>query len=158
MRFLTLQQAALHCKADSNDTEMLAIYLEAAESECEKLANRKIYNDETERTTAIVTIPATILAAKAAYDAAILSADALADDDSKTFALKIAKTNYDRVKFAQIEMIDSILICDNILSAILLLTGHWYRNREEVIVGQSVAEIPSGVQNIMYKYRRVGDL
>jgi len=110
------------------------------------------------RTAAITAIPAAITAASTAYDAAILSAESITDTKTKEFALKIAQVEYDHVKFKQIDVMDSIVIEDNILNAMLLLIGHWYRNREETVIGQSVAEIPSGVQSIMYKYRKVGDL
>lgn len=158
MRFLTLDQARQHCKADDTDDVMLSIYIEAAERECEKLANRTIFKNAAAQTTAINAVPAAINAAKVIYDAAILAADALTDETAKEYATKIAQTTYDNVKFKQNEIIDSIVMEDNILNAMLLLIAHWYMNREEVVVGQSVVAIPSGVQSIMYKYRKVGDL
>ena len=37
--------------------------------------------------------------------------------------------------------------------ATLLLIAHWYENREEVVVGSSVAKIPVGVEALLFKYR-----
>lgn len=41
-----------------------------------------------------------------------------------------------------------------IWSAILLLVGHWYSNREAVNVGNITSEIPLGVDNILFLFRR----
>lgn len=41
--------------------------------------------------------------------------------------------------------------------AVRLLVGHWYRNREEVIVSQaSPKELPMGVKALMAPFRRIG--
>lgn len=41
-----------------------------------------------------------------------------------------------------------------ILTAILLMVGHWYENREEVIVGTTAAEVPMAAKHILQLYRR----
>jgi uncharacterized phiE125 gp8 family phage protein len=38
-------------------------------------------------------------------------------------------------------------------SAILLLVGHWYTNREAVMVGESVAELPLAVSALVAPFR-----
>lgn len=44
-------------------------------------------------------------------------------------------------------------IPEPIRAAILLLLGHLYENREAVIVGQAPAELPLGVDALLYPYR-----
>jgi len=44
-------------------------------------------------------------------------------------------------------------IPEPIRAAILLLVGHLYENREAVLVGQSPAELPLGVDALLYPYR-----
>lgn len=39
--------------------------------------------------------------------------------------------------------------------AILMLAGHWYENRETVVVGQAPAEVPFAVEALISPYRRV---
>ena len=39
--------------------------------------------------------------------------------------------------------------------AVLLLVGHWYENRESVIVGTSAVEVPMTVQAILSPHQRV---
>ncbi len=40
-----------------------------------------------------------------------------------------------------------------IRSAMLLMIGNWYENREAVVVGATAAELPLGVQSLLYPYR-----
>lgn len=42
-----------------------------------------------------------------------------------------------------------------IKAALLLMVGHWYRNREAVAVGQTVADLPMGVDALLAPMRRV---
>lgn len=40
-----------------------------------------------------------------------------------------------------------------IRSAMLLMIGNWYENREAVVVGATVVELPLGVQSLLWPYR-----
>lgn len=48
---------------------------------------------------------------------------------------------------------DPMVVNDAIRAAILLITGHLYRNREEVITGTITAQIPMGAHSLMWPYR-----
>lgn len=43
----------------------------------------------------------------------------------------------------------------DIQMAVLLLVGHWFENRESVVVGTSAVEVPLSVQAILSAYQRV---
>lgn len=43
-----------------------------------------------------------------------------------------------------------------IKAGILLLVGHWYFNREAVVIGQTPSEVPMAVSALIAPYRRVG--
>lgn len=43
----------------------------------------------------------------------------------------------------------------DIQQAVLLLVGHWFENRESVVVGTSAVEVPLSVQAILSAYQRV---
>lgn len=47
-------------------------------------------------------------------------------------------------------------IPDDIRQALLLLVGHWYENRETVVIGQAPAEVPMAVESIISGYRVAG--
>ncbi|VYT92884.1 phage gp6-like head-tail connector protein [Metakosakonia massiliensis] len=51
---------------------------------------------------------------------------------------------------------DSILLNEDVKAAMLLLIGHWYANRESVVVGQTVAEVPFAVEALLQPYRIYG--
>lgn len=51
---------------------------------------------------------------------------------------------------------DSILLTEDVKAAMLLLIGHWYANRETVIVGDTVAEVPFAVEALLQPYRIYG--
>lgn len=48
---------------------------------------------------------------------------------------------------------EPMLVNDAIRAAILLLAGHLYRNREEVVTGQTVAQLPVGAHALLWPYR-----
>ncbi|MGM8931392.1 head-tail connector protein [Salinicola halophyticus] len=43
---------------------------------------------------------------------------------------------------------------EDIELALLLLIGHWYENRESVVIGTITAEVPMGVEMLLFDYRR----
>lgn len=51
---------------------------------------------------------------------------------------------------------DHLLPTEDIQVAMLLLVGHWYENRETVIVGQSAIAIPFAVESLLQPYRIYG--
>jgi hypothetical protein len=42
---------------------------------------------------------------------------------------------------------------DDITTAMLLLIGHWYANRESVVVGTITSELPMAVEALIAPYR-----
>lgn len=42
----------------------------------------------------------------------------------------------------------------DIQQAVLLLVGHWYANREEVVVGAAANQIPMGVSALLWTRKR----
>lgn len=42
---------------------------------------------------------------------------------------------------------------EQIRQAVLLLTGHWYEHREEVVIGTITAELPMAAKNLMWMQR-----
>ncbi|MDR5736136.1 head-tail connector protein [Caballeronia sp. LZ025] len=48
---------------------------------------------------------------------------------------------------------DPIVINDAVRAAILLILGRLYANREDTVVGASVAELPAGSKQLLFPYR-----
>jgi hypothetical protein len=156
MQLVTLDQARLQCKADEADDALVTIYANAAERRCSQLAQRNIYPDAAALTTARLTISASMLAANAAYSAAIEAADALEGDADKADAIAMAESDLLAAQLSASFIRDGIVVTDDIIAAVLLITAHWYRNREEVMTGQgaTAVQIPEGAANIMADYAK----
>lgn len=67
------------------------------------------------------------------------------------------------VNFLNIESLDELVVDENaspkeipevVKSAILMMVGHWFENREAINVGNIVTEIPYGVESMLWPYRR----
>tara|TARA_R110000850_G_scaffold264606_1_gene393786 strand:+ start:27334 stop:27681 length:348 start_codon:yes stop_codon:yes gene_type:complete len=48
---------------------------------------------------------------------------------------------------------DALVLDDDITTAMLLLIGHWYANRESVVVGTITSELPMAVDSLILPYR-----
>jgi hypothetical protein len=48
---------------------------------------------------------------------------------------------------------DASAVPENLIEAMMLLIGHYYENREAVITGQPAAELPLGVERLLWKER-----
>lgn len=66
---------------------------------------------------------------------------------------KLYKTN-DEPGFADDE--DRLLLNEDVRTAMLLLVGHWYANREAVVSGNTPAELPLAVEALLQPYRIYG--
>ncbi|WP_110642462.1 head-tail connector protein [Salinicola sp. CPA57] len=48
---------------------------------------------------------------------------------------------------------NALVLDDDLVTAMLLLIGHWYVNRESVVVGTITSEMPMAVQSLIEPYR-----
>ncbi|CAG9172408.1 head-tail connector protein [Cupriavidus respiraculi] len=48
---------------------------------------------------------------------------------------------------------DEMLLTKDVQQAILLLVGHWYTNRESVVIGATSAQVDQGVERLLW-YRK----
>jgi len=66
---------------------------------------------------------------------------------------KLYKTN-DEPGFA--DDANRLLLDDDVRTAMLLLIGHWYANREAVVSGSTAAELPLAVEALLQPWRIYG--
>lgn len=152
--FIDLPTAKLHLRVDSTEEDaLIELWLAAAEQGAADYLNRHIYVDQAALTAAIANVPADLAAATAAYDAAILAADAIdtvVDADMARFA---ALEAYNAAQSDARRTHQGVVANANIKAAALLTLGHLYANREDVIVGVSVTALPMGAQSLLQPYR-----
>lgn len=138
---------------DSADDALVTIYIGAAERFAVEYMQRNIYADKTALDIAIAAAPAALSAAVNAYDTAIAAADAMPDGVAKEMATFSAEDAYANAQKAARMTHRGIVLDDNIRVAMLLTIAHLYQNREETVVGVSVAPLPMGAKTFLDLYR-----
>ena len=154
MSFVTLAEAKLHLRADGTDEDaLIGLYINAAEQAAVKAMDRGVYADGTALQTAMTAAPAALTTATAAYTAAVTAADAMTDTTEQAAALQVAETAYMRAQVAYRQVFDGIVVNDQIKAAVLLTVGSLYAQREDVVVGASVAALPNGADYLLQPYK-----
>lgn len=69
-------------------------------------------------------------------------------------AVEYVQQHCDRRLVEVPESADQMALTKDVEQAILLLVGHWYANREEVVVGVSATQVPMGVQALLWTRKR----
>lgn len=154
MSFVTLPEAKLHLRVDGIDEDaLIGVYIAAAEQSAVSLLDRGVYADGTALGAARAAAPADLTAATATYTAAIAAAQALADTTEQAAATQAAEYAYLRAQVAYRQAMDGMVVNDTIKSAVLLIVGHLYAHREDVVAGVSVAKLPSGAEWLLAPYK-----
>lgn len=152
MNLITIEQARAHCRADAADDDLLTIYGDAAEEAAQQFLNRRVYADESTLSGARDGVPAMLEAADTAYDDAVEAADDL-DGSARCAALDAAVFVRAAARARAREIDSGIVATDDIVSGILLILGHLYRNREDVVTGPAPAALPMGAHALLWPHR-----
>ena len=150
----TLENAKLHLRVDGTDEDaLIGLYINAAEQSAVSLLDRGVYADGTALGAARAAAPAELAAATATYTEAIAAAQALTDATEQAAATQAAEYAYLRAQVAYRQTMDGIVVNDVIKSAVLLIVGHLYAHREDVVAGVSVAKLPNGAEWLLAPYK-----
>ncbi len=154
MPFITPELADSQVHADGVDVSMLEVYARAAERAAMEFLNRRVYETTEALNAARDALPAALASADTAYDAAREAANALTGS-ARCAALDAARAARDAALEEARATYAGIVITEDILSAMLLILGHLYRNREEVITGQGAAavQLPMGAHSLLWPHR-----
>ena len=154
MSFVQLAEAKLHLRVDGADEDaMIGLYINAAEQAAVKALDRGVYADGTALQTAMTAAPAALTAATVAKEAAVAAAEAMTDSTEKSAALQVAEAAYMRALVAYRQVFDGIVVNDQIKAAVLLTVGSLYAQREDVVVGASVAALPNGADYLLQPFK-----
>ncbi len=154
MSFVQLAEAKLHLRVDSADEDaLIGVYITAAEQMAIALLDRGVYADDTALGVAKAAAPGELDTAIAAYESAIAAAEALADETAIAAAIQTAGNGLLRAKVAYRQAMDGMVVNDVIKSAVLLIVGHLFVNREDVVAGVSVAQLPNGAEWLLQPYK-----
>lgn len=158
MKIVTLDLARNHVKSDGDDDALLTQYVEAAEAACEREIGRYVFATQEALDAAKAALPATVLAASLAYEAAVEAAELLDDERAAGFALAAAEQDLVASNIAVTRTRYGMVANYELTAAVLLIAGHLYRNRETVVTGQgaSAVEVPEAASALLGRLRYVG--
>ena len=154
MSIVTLPEAKLHLRVtDAAEDALIAVYITAAEQSAVSVLDRNVYADGTALASAITAAPGIFAAAGITYDNAIDAANLLTESADRAEALRVASVNYLRASIVSRQTQDGIVANEAIKAAVLLMIGHLYSNREDVVSGISVAKLPNGAEWLLQPYK-----
>ena len=154
MSLVTLESAKLHLRVDgTGEDALIAVYITAAEQMAIALLDRGVYADGTALGVAKAAATGELDTAIAAYDAAIEAAEALPGETAIAAAIQTAGHDLLRAKVAHRQAMDGMVVNEAIKAAVLLIVGSLYAQREDVVVGVSVEQLPNGAEWLLAPYR-----
>ena len=154
MTFVTLPEAKLHLRVDGPDEDaLIGVYITAAEQMAIALLDRGVYDDDTALGVAKAAAPGELTAATTTYTSAIAAAQSMADATEQAAATQAAEYAYLRAKVAHRHAMDGMVVNEAIKAAVLLIVGSLYAQREDVVVGVSVAKLPNGAEWLLAPYK-----
>ena len=154
MSLVTLESAKLHLRVDSSDEDaLIGVYITAAEQMAIALLDRGVYADGTALGVAKAAAPGELDTAIAAYESAMAAAEALPGETAIAAAIQTAGHDLLRAKVAHRQAMDGMVVKEAIKAAVLLIVGSLYTQREDAVVGVSVAQLPNGAEWLLAPYR-----
>lgn len=156
---ITIGQLRAHCRADVEDDTLLGVYLDAAVKACARAANRNLYWTQDELTAARETAVSSLNQAEATYKDTIAVNKALYVGDTLFRTNALAGRQWDDAVRNYENIVNGRVIEGDIIEAILMTAGHYYRNREEVTAsnGAQAVQLPQSAEIIMYRNRYIGE-
>lgn len=153
MSVIAIDLAMHHLLAEPDDQVLVQAQLDASEEAAMQFLNRRFYLDQVALDAARAGVPAALQQAKEANAAAVAAAEAEQDH-----TLRCRQLEYARKALADAyDVADSIaygmVLNPAIQAACLLKLGHLFANREEVVTGTTVAELPLSSQHLLMPYR-----
>ncbi|QYW02481.1 head-tail joining protein [Stenotrophomonas phage Silvanus] len=160
LKFLTLDEARTHCRADGEDDDLIELYAEAAEQDAEVSLNRALFGADSELQDAIAALPAAMAVARTERDAALAAADEISDLCDRAEARGLALSAYQDQRFRWSQIRNGIVVDAMLKGAMLMTTAHSYQNRANVVAGQGAAavQVPLNAEWIYNKRRYMGEL
>lgn len=149
MSIVSIETALHHLRADADDTIDVQHKLDAAQEIAEQFMGRRVYASNSE-------LDAAIDANAIEMDALVsLRVGALSGDISS----HVVQSKLERIES---QLYEKLMIARGIATnkaievAILLILGTLYENREDVVIGASVTQLPQAAEHRLQPYRWIG--
>lgn len=156
MSLLILDQAKAHCRVGSGyPDDQIQPYIDAAEAAAVAYLNRAVFVSQEALDDARDALAANAEEVDEAYQLALAAASGISNLARRKSMINVATARRDDAVIAAARITEGIVVNAAILSAIRLTLGHLFTNREAVVVGAPVAELPLGATMLLRPYRRV---
>lgn len=158
MSLIDLPTAKAHLRLESDyPDEQVQGKLDAAESAAAQFINRRVFESAETLSAAIAAVPAGLTTAGTAYAAAITAADALDDEGARCAARDYACETYRQACSLARETYAGISKEDErwplFEAGALLILGHLFENRQDVVTGTIVTEMKNGAHQLLFPLR-----
>jgi len=153
MSVIAIDAAMEHTYANTEDFMLIQRALDAAEDRAKDFLQRQFYADDADLIAAIATVPTLRSDARAAYASSVETAEEITDQDVREEAKTDARRILDNALSEAQKILNGIVIKPSIVAACLLITGHLYANREDVVIGTTSSQLPSGAESLLWPSR-----
>ena len=155
MPLLTIEQCRRQCRVDGDyDDALLLDCMGGAADAAAAYLNRAIFEDQEALDAAWDALPAEAASATEAHAAALAAAAVEPDPSKATAMIAVADERQAAASLARTRVLSGVVVNPSILAAVRLTLGHLYANREDVVVGATVAELPQGAKSLLRPYRK----
>lgn len=153
MPVINIERALEHLRENDDAGNDVLLKLESATDIAEQFLNRKVFESSGALQIARTNNSILIANAQESYNQSIAVADLTTDYDYKKLLRDTVQINK-TAAMREVRMIElGVVINPSIEIGILMLLGHLYANREDIVVGFSVSEIPKSSEAWLSPYR-----
>lgn len=156
MPVITLDQARIHLRLASDfPAPLIELYIAGAVDSASQYLNRALFDSAVAKKEALQALPASLVAARAAHAEAVSVAASIPNLGDREDAMRIAAAILADARADLDRTLHGVVVNPSIVSAVLLNLGHLFENREEVVIGSTATDLPSGARALLRPYRRV---
>ncbi len=151
---VSLEEAKAHLLESRTSAEPeVQRKLDAAIIVAQNFLNRNVYGDADALAAAVAGVPAALATAKTAYDEATTAASEIEDCLLSGLAQKSAdEALLDAIALNRM-VARGVVVDAGLKSGILLILGHLYEDKQDVVTGTIVSQVPMGSQYVLQPYR-----
>lgn len=156
MSAISIDLAIEYLRAEDDDRELIQGLLEAAEEAACNFMARHLYADASAKAAGRADAIYLQSQARFTYSAAIAAAGLIYEEDDRLSAVEIAEYDLKHAITQSEAMSLGIVLTPVIQAACLLILGHLYTNREDVVAGagtMTAVALPQGSRSLLAPYR-----
>ena len=152
MPVINIEKAMVHLRVDEDTGDDVLDKLKSAEDKAARYLNRFFYATESDLSSAKSLIPNLITTSNQNYRDSCDTANSISDYQSRSMMLSAAENIKNEASYNAKMTLQGIVINPSIESAVLLILGSLYENREDETTA-SVSELPKGALWLLDPYR-----